>query len=135
MPDIQQKNDDEKLQLYTENLLRNLEQCCNDASGHLGRLLDQLAKIIEAKKKSSGSAGGSMMLRQAKDILDTIANLQMIGEASDSARKQINQLDSQLQKMLSQQFGQRAAVGLGLGGAAEKEEEEKGSGGGNRGEK
>ena len=50
----------------------------DDALDYLNKLHDQLAKAIEARKKSAANASNSAVFNQAQDIANTVSNLEKI---------------------------------------------------------
>lgn len=112
----------------TEEDLKNLIKCCEDTTLQLNELKDKLAKIIEFKRKStstegdSGIASGSVMFRQVKGVLDTIANLEKINKTVPESIQEVKELSNQAKILLGQKHDAVARSGLGLGfGVGESE--------------
>ena len=85
-----------------EESIHQLSDCCGVAREDLVRLNDQVAKVIEAKKKASDADGGagSMMLRQAEDALKTLENLKNIGSKLPGAVEAVKGLCQQAELLL-----------------------------------
>ncbi|EKE01729.1 MAG: hypothetical protein ACD_21C00067G0013 [uncultured bacterium] len=87
--------------------LQELLECCDNISDSLCKFSDQLAKIIEVKKKAANSLGGNTALNQEQDVLSSTANLEKINVKLTSAISEVRQLCQQA-LMLTQRFDSRA---------------------------
>jgi len=78
--------------------LQELVQYCYRAIDSLGKLHEQLVKIIEVKKNLSTSASSNVVFNQ--DVVGATANLEKINARLSGAIDEVKQLGQQAQLLL-----------------------------------
>ncbi len=80
--------------------LQELMKYCDNAVDGLGKLHEQLVKIIAVKKKLSMNASSSVVFNQAQDIAGATANMEKINVRLSGAIGEIKQLGQLVQSLL-----------------------------------
>jgi hypothetical protein len=87
-------------------MVEELEQRLNDyaeaAEMELARLREQISKIIEIKKKTTGDKSEAVMLSQVKDALKTADNLEKISAKLPEAIDDIKKICQQARVLLKE---------------------------------